>query len=76
MQPGKKRQNPAAFSFKYVERQTTSSFSHNYIAHHICQHIRAKSSYPVKLSYHTHKEVQLFFYAAVTWLPALRTCAS
>jgi hypothetical protein len=76
MQPGKNDKTRLHFHSYRVERQTTSSFSHNYIAHHICQHIRAKSSYPVKLSYHPDKEIQLFFYAAVTWLPALRTCAS
>lgn len=75
MQPWKKRQNHDCI-FIIVERQATSYFSHNYIAHHICQHIRSESSYSVKLSYHTYKKIQLLFYAAVTLKETVRTFSS
>ena len=47
-----------------------------FVTEEVGQNVQPESAKATHLGYHADKKVQLFFYAAVTWLPALRTCAS
>ena len=74
MQPGKKRQNPGCIFIHIWWKDKLHSCE--FVTEEVGQNVQPESAKATHLGYHADKEVQLFFYAAVTLKETVRTFSS